>query len=599
MSRLTLICCIVCLFIPAVPLNAEPLNAETANAEPAESELTADYLMLSDPKFDPLPRIKDFKRDFKGIWQQALERPEADYQRMAAETVARAHEYGIPGMTDLAPALEKIVAAPQSHPAARFAAARALVALDSRGSSAALLDAGLKYGADLRQLVEPALAQWDFAPARPVWTARLSAPRTFPRDLILAVRGLGKVRETAALSDLSRIATDPLQPRHIRLESARAAGEMADSGLETPAEQLARDRRTDPLINRLCAVRFLARHTSESARRLLIELASDPEPSLAAAALRRLNEIDPELVVPLAEQAMRNADPLVRKAGAFAYIHRPSTGRMKVLANLLSDDHPVVRKFVGANFYRLAQDAALGEVIRTESMRILAGDRWQGQVEATLVLGMLDHKPAADRFVALLESTRPDVMAHSAWGLRKLAESRTLPAIMDKIQRQTIARNQGRVEGVDEQVAHLFEACGKLRAMEAEPLMLPYVPKDLTRTMDLSRGAAIWALGHLHQGTPDVSLADALVGRIMDTSKKPFESPLVKRMSIVALVRMRADKHAESLKKSLSIHPPTSLVDLANRWAIRELTGETVPDPAPLKFSEGKWFLEPLILNQP
>jgi hypothetical protein len=53
------------------------------------------------------------------------------------------------------------------------------------------------------------------------------------------------------------------------------------------------------------------------------------------------------------------------------------------------------------------------------------------------------------------------------------------------------------------------------------------------------------------------------------------------------------------LKKSLSIHPPTSLVDLANRWAIRELTGETVPHPAPLKFSEGKWFLEPLILNQP
>ena len=59
---------------------------------------------------------------------------------------------------------------------------------------------------------------------------------------------------------------------------------------------LVHDRRMSSLINRLCAVRFLRRHTSEHARKLLIELAVDPEPSLASAALQRLIEINPELV---------------------------------------------------------------------------------------------------------------------------------------------------------------------------------------------------------------------------------------------------------------------------------------------------------------
>jgi hypothetical protein len=121
-----------------------------------------------------------------------------------------------------------------------------------------------------------------------------------------------------------------------------------------------------------------------------------------------------------------------------------------------------------------------------------------------------------------------------------------------------------------------------------------YVPRDHSRTKDLSRSAAIWALGNLHAGAPDSSLGDALISRILDTNDNPFESPLVKQMAVVALVRMKASEFGAELKGSLSLHKQASSVDLATRWGVRELTGEELPPPEPRKFPQGRWFLEPL-----
>jgi hypothetical protein len=131
LARMAPICCVLLLLSEAARVQAD---------------LAPDFLMDTDPEFHALPLVKEFKRDFKGTWLLALQRPEADYQRMAAETVARAHEHGIPDLIQLAPALEEILGAPASHPASRYAAARALIALGSRESAPRLLEAGLKYG---------------------------------------------------------------------------------------------------------------------------------------------------------------------------------------------------------------------------------------------------------------------------------------------------------------------------------------------------------------------------------------------------------------------------------------------------------------------
>ena len=552
-----------------------------------------DFLMDSDPELRLPALVKNFTRDFKGFWLKALQRPEIDLQRMTADTVAKAHLYGIPGLIELVPELDKILTNASSHPSARFAAARALVVLESHDSAAKLFDAGQKYGADLRQFVEPALALWEFGPARAVWIKRLETVETGPRDLTLAIRGLAQVRDQAALGLISEIAMDLLQRPEIRLEAAAAAGAIVDIGLEKQAEQLSHENRTSRLVNRLCAVRILKRHSSEAAQRLLIELSGDAEASVAAPALNRLNGIDPELVVPMAESAMLHPDPHIREEGAKAYISLPTPERIVPLAQLLSDPHPAVRKMVRKELYQLAKHAELDGPIRQSAMQILSGQRWQGQEQATLLLGMLEHKPAADRFVELLESTRPEVMNCTAWGLRKLAVPRTIPSMMDKIQRQTVARKSGYAAGIDGQVAHLFEACGLLRAQAAQPLMLEYIPKDPIMGAR-SRAAAIWALGWLHVGVPDKAISDVLLDRFTDSGMMPPESEVVKQFSVISIGRMKVVDHAPLFRRFVANGTPPSTLGMALGWAVKELTGEEFSSPKPGFLPEGNWFLEPV-----
>ena len=61
---------------------------------------------------------------------------------------------------------------------------------------------------------------------------------------------------------------------------------------------------------------------------------------VAAAALVSLNANDPNLVVPIAEQAMRNDDANVRREGVAAFNARPTPERVTAMARLLDDPHP-------------------------------------------------------------------------------------------------------------------------------------------------------------------------------------------------------------------------------------------------------------------
>lgn len=558
------------------------------------AQIKPSFLMDIDPELKLPDRITSFTRDFKGVWIQALERPEIDLQRMAADTVAAAHKHGIPDLVETVPVLEKILAAPDSHPSARFAAARALIVLDSRSSAGKLLHASQNFGSELRQLVEPAMADWDFAPAKTIWTNRISTTEVRQRDLVLALRGLGKTRETVVLPDLLKIVLDTLRTADVRLEAAAAAGQLADSGLETDASALAASKRPGDIFLRVCALRLLSRHSSETARQLLGQLAVDTEPSVASAALHRLNEIDPALVLPFVEQSLQNADPLVRDEAISAYLSLPNPSRMRRLGPLLGDSHPDVRAHVREGFYRLADQPDLSEPIRSSAMEVLVGQRWQGHEEAALLLGTLDFTPASMRLVELLDSPRGSVMLASAWALRKLSDRKTIPGILDKISRQTVIRKTVPYNDVlDMQVAHLFEACGRMRAKEATPLLLQYVPKDL-RMGHLSRSAAIWVLGWLNAGVPDKPLSDALLARALDTAILLPESDLVKQHSVIALARMKAVEHAPAIRNIIAGKTPHSYLGLGVRWAVKELTGEELPEPVPEFVGQGVWFLEPL-----
>lgn len=552
-----------------------------------------DFLMDSDPELRIPKPVENFNPAMAALWIAALERPDADMQRLAAETIVRAHEYGIPDLHKAVPDLERILVSDLSHPAARFAAARAIIALGSHGSEQKLFEASQSSGADLQQLVEPALAARGNAAMKSVWLERIKTADTRPRDLSLAIEGLGTVREQSALEDLLSIVRDVSRSPAVRLAAAAAAGNIAESGMETDADRLARITRSPLFVNQLCAIRLLARHSSENARQTLIELAGHEEPAVAAAALQRLNGIDFSLVLPMAESAMKSPDPRIRRQGAASVMNRPGPSLIPPLSQLLADPNPGVRRDVCEGLFQLAEQPELNEPIRAAAQQVLAGESWEGQEQAAMLLGALEHKPAADRLVELLESPRAEVDIATAWALRKVAVPETIPALIDRAKRRTEQRRvQGDSPELDEEVAHLFEALGVLHAADATPLLLEYVPKRAG--WHHSRGAAIWAIGYLNTGTRDPELEAKLNDRIMDFEPQPSESSLVKQMSSIALGRMRAVDHASMLKQYAESDDVEISLQLALGWAVRELTGEILPPPNPATVSQGDWFLQPL-----
>lgn len=551
------------------------------------------FVMDTDPQLTVPPVQRTLDPRTVELWRQALHRPEAEYQYRAADAVARAHRGGFPGMEAAKPDLLKIVQDGSARLLAVTAAVQALLALDARDCAEALFQRSQSAGADLRQLVEPALARWDFQPIRAVWHRRLEDPTTRRRDLLLAISGAAAVRDADALGYLLAIVRDPNRPADIRLAAARAAGSIADSGLEPLVVELM-GAAGSAALPRLCAVGLLARHTSASARDQLLGLARDPEPSVAAPALQRLLALDPQLLLPLVNDAGKHSDAQVRLRAAEAYIALPTAERIASLAALLDDPHPDVRGRVREALFDHAQTSELRPAVEASAVRVLEQSSWRGQEQAALLLAALDYKPAAPRLVELLESERAEVMVASAWALRVLAVPSTVPALYDKAERQTLARATGSVtvdiQAVDRQVAHLFEALALLHDRDSIPLMKRYVPKSIMFG-EYSRGAAIWGLGLLLQGQPDEPLARQLMERANDIAGMPPELELVRQMCAIALGRMKASSQLESIKKLLGPEVDPDPVEVALRWAIREIAGEELPPPKPRVISQGGWFL--------
>jgi HEAT repeat protein len=562
----------------------------------ASGEIVPSFALDEDPELKPPPPIVVFPEKHRPLWLAALARPEADLQRQAAEAIAKAHRLGTPGLSEAIPVLDRIVEADQSHPAARIAAANALIALEARDSAERLFRASQRHGLDLRQLVEPALARWKYAPAQEIWRRRLDDPQARHRELMLAIDGVRESQDVSASSALRKIVNDPLRPAAVRVAAARAVGQLNANGLESDAEQLSK-RRPANITDRLCAAGLLRRHDSQAARSTLLRLATDTEPAVAAEALTRLNEIDHALVVPLAESVLKNRDANVRRQGLLALAALPTPDRVRSLARLLDDPQRDLRRLTCEHLVRLSEQASLIKAIQTGAMEQLASESWRGQEQAALVLATLDHKPAAPRFVELLESPRDEVAVAVAWGLRKLAVPDTLPAILDKATRQTELRlrTNGLSAPRDAQVAHLCEAIGLLKYAPGEPLLRRHVEKNYALG-ELSRSSAIWALGQIHNGVPDAALAQKIVARVTEPSAvTPPELERVRIAGAIALGRMKARSHVTALRNFVGPTIYADPVSLAIHWSLEQLTGQKLPAPErPVLFHQSGWFLSPL-----
>jgi HEAT repeat protein len=551
-----------------------------------------------DLPFPPVEII--FPEKVKGLWLRALERPEVELRSQAADAVATAHRRGMPGLDSMVDPLRAALDRPDQHPAVRLAAARALIALDARTAAPSLWQQAQAGGNDLRDLVERALARWDYEPARATWLDRLRDPATTHRDLVLAIRALATVRERKAADRLRELALSVREPGPVRLEAARALATLRHDGLEKDAEGLADDASPRGVVPRLAAAALLQEHQAAGAVRLLQRLARDPEPAVAALAAGRLLRIDPGLLLPALKDLLASPDPNVRGIGVEVLRQRPSAEHVVLLGDRLDDPHRDVRVSAGRALHELAGRKLFREPVIAEASRLLAAASWRGQEQAAIVLAQLDHKPAAPRLVELLESPRPEVFVTAAWGLRKLDVPETLPGAQGRVQAvlqqgPVSARTEFSLDrrlGVEHQLSHLNQFFGQRKYAPADATLKRFVPKGMGQGAE-ARAAAVWALGLIHGGKTDLDLAKALEVRLNDTGPVA-EDVRVRYMCAIALGRMKARDALPSLRRYCFVKAPSEdQVNNACGWAIEQLTGEAMGPMKPIRRMQIDWFLVP------
>ncbi len=552
-----------------------------------------DFVMLTDPRLELPPDDVRFQPELLPLWLAALDAPEADLRQQAARTLAWAGAHDMPGLEAAVEPLAKNLKESDRR-IVRLTAAQALVAIDARQSAQALFDRCQTDGLDMVQLVEPALARWRFQPAIELWRRRLQDDGTDRQRRLLAIRSLGELRDEPAADQLLRIAITESEPRDLRLAAAAAVAHVRHSGLEEPARRLRSGASVD-IVDRLVAVRLLREHDSAEARTLLLEMVQDEDSSVMAGALKPLVELEPARVLPLAKPALGRGDANVRRLVAQSLAVCPSADNVVLLADLLADPIPSLRQYVRQSLEKLAQSPDLRPEVLRQGERMLQSDRWTALEQSVILLGTLNHSPAADRCVELLVHPRAEVYVAAAWGLRRLGIDRTLAPALDAARKRNETRpglllgRPGRPD-LDHQLAHLFEFFGQKKHAPAEPFLRTFVAKDLS--VPRARSAAIWALGYFHENQPDAPLAAALLERLSDTGMPP-EDDLVRRFCAVTLGRMKAADALSTLEFFSEPAGIVSPVGYACAWSIERLTGKPIPPrPVPIKYHVN-FFLEP------
>jgi HEAT repeat protein len=561
------------------------------------TEIAVDDPMLAAPVVRRGPVIPVFSPDLKPLWLEAVARPDAETRRMALDTIVIAVERGMQGWEDAAGRFREVLGSDRD-PRVRRAAARALVAIDDQESAADLVAAAERDGLLVALIVEPALARWRHAAMREVWRARLEDSLVERAMLLLAIDAVRVTRDAAAAEALLAIVRDPSRDVGLRLAAAEAASQVGGDRLSAVADELARGQGARAGLSRLLAVRLLGGQADESAIETLQRLARDPEPAVAAAGLARLDAIRPAVALPIAKGALESADAGLRRTAATIVSRPADRDTIELLGHLLGDRNPSLRRFVTAQLVAAGRDDSLREAVATQAMRWLEVDDWRGAEQAMLVLGSLDHEPAAARLVELLRHAREEVAVTAAWALRKLQAAEALGPMLaraEELERLTLAQTP--VPYGDRQASQLHQAFGEAGYRAAEPLLRRHLagptPKGPDRP-ESARAAAVWALTLLHADEPDPALAKVLVERMAADEATPPELPLVRRMAAVGLGRMKAAEHLPALRTVAERDGVNSEIGYSCFWSIEQLTGEPIPEVTAEKRAVVGWFLQPL-----
>ena len=559
--------------------------------DPEDDPMGIDHPMFVDPYLDPIEKYRDFPSGYKELWVKALKRPEANYRRRAADAIGKAYEVEMTEMAEAADDLLKLLGDPKEHRLVRMAAARALHRLNAAGAAPILLEDIRGDDFEIMLVADKALAHWKHKPAEEVWTRRvqeMTAPRN---NLVSAMNSLATAQFTAAADVLVQIAMDDTIDKALRMGAAKAAATLQSSGLESSASELWRGA----LHDRLIAATLISTHHTDAAQKMMLTMAMDSEPSVAAIALKRLLEIDPLLITPISPPLITNSDPIVRHVVAQSLVAQASKDAVVLLAPRLDDVNPTLRRFVRDSMIELSRKPGLDKSVRDQAVTMLASDRWRGLEQAAIVLGRLDHESSSGRLLELMRFNRHEVRIASVAALRWMEIPAHLPTIHQRAEEVTNAWGSQRrdlLEKHDQELAQLNQIFGVMNYKPAEKLMARFIPKHSFG--HYARAGAVWDLGIFFAEQPDNPYPELLAARLADNNPQNPELPKVRRQSAIAIGRMRASSQLEVLRLFYDWEERSVDVGGACRWAIMHITGEQLPPLEPLRQGLRQFFLEPV-----
>lgn len=553
-----------------------------------------EMVMYERPAFATIQVDEVFPDGLLELWTRALQRPDAELQRMVIDSMAVAHQQGLSGADALRPKLREILIAPNQNRELVRSAARALIVLDSTDDAPLLADVAIRHGGTVALVIEPGLAKWKSDAMQDEWLKRIRAPISSPSRVLLAIDGLSALEVIEAKDVLVEWLRRPQSSVRVRMAAGRAVARLGSQGLVELASSLRSDGANAESLSGILAIELLKHQSGDDAIAVLQALLDSPTLAVQSGALAQLQRIDPEQVDAHVDQFVGSRDVGLRSACVRSMIATQKLERIQTLAPMLDDENPALRREVAAGLVKLADVPELRDEVLQRVVDVLARDSWRGCEQATVVLAKLDHDPAGPRMVELLAHKRGEVKVAAAWGLTQLRVEELLPAMLQRAQIvfegfQANELNDS-IPGLSDQVAHLFIAMGDHRYAAAEPLMRKYLPKDFTLGVH-SRASAAWALGLIHENDPQDDLIKIVVERLNDTQSLEPEIGEVRAMSAVSLGRMRAASVISSLRKHAgSETSPSRACD----WAIKHLTGEPVPVFPSRQSEVSGWFLSPI-----
>lgn len=579
--------------------------ALTATAAPDVAAPDVDpkitWARTADPDIELGPIRVQLPPGIEGLWLKALRHPGSDLRREAADSLTRAHrlaggteQLSPADLKQLSEALIDVLETPDEHAVALTAAARALVEIDARGAAGLLIEHARRGPIELSLSVEPALARWDFQPARALWLQRLNDPTTPATLLHLSIACLGDVAESRAIPELSRLVTAPTVSASTRLAAAKALAKLPADDLVELSRQLAAGSSHRPRLTQLIGVHLLAHQSSDAARELLDEYAVAEDPTVAAQAMQRLLEVDPRPLTKRAASTIQHPDARIRSLTVQALATEPSETSIGILVPFLDDRVPRIREEVRRTLLSMSSRDELRPVVIEQTTQTLRGDQWRGLEQAILILTELDQEQVGQRFLELLRHPRPEVYVSAAWGLKTLAAPELSEAIFEEAQRISVeSLNEEAAIEVSTALSHLLEALGPLNHQPADSFLRTFIPKTVPYYTEV-RAAAIWSLGHLAAESPDPELVRQLQERLLDHNPIMPEELEIRALSAVSLGRMNSAPSLPALRQEYAIEGPNTYLGRCCGWAIEQLTGESMPDAEPSIRVIENWPIRPI-----